>query len=347
MTVYLRTQVSTTPLVGVAMLAVRLVQGWIFWGGGSRRLLYATWKLNPHAPHWMANKLQAAIPGAVLGISHPAWALLAHPQWLLASLVTVSVIELLCGISLILGLFTRGGALASILLSAALMPLFGWQGATCIDEWTMSAATLAMGVSLFVAGGGTLSLDHWLLRGRPLLAERWWARWLGSAPWPETDTFRVSVVLALLVFLWSVGFYSYYRGAVFGRFHHGPVSPSHHALSLSAATLRPDGSLSVRAYVSAGTPAVPAHIIAVTVEDLAGRSVERWGGRDLSHLPKEAFVNDYPYNRFAPGVYGLKAPVGSVATLHLPGRQNLDAGQYKVVFQDIDGRVFEALTTLP
>lgn len=346
MTVYLRTQLSTPPLVGVAMLAIRLVQGWIFWGGGSRRLLYATWKLDPHSHQWMANKLQAAIPGAVLGVGHVAWWLLAHPRLLLASLVTISVIELLCGISLILGVLTRAGALGSIFLSAALMPLFGWQGATCIDEWTMSAATLAMGVSLFVAGGGTISVDHWLLRSRPLLAERWWARWLGSAAWPEADTFKISVVLGFLVFLWSAGFYSYYRGAVFGGFHHGPISPSHHALSLSAATLQRDGSLAVRAYVSAGTPAVPAHVISVTVEDLSGRPMERWGGRDLSHLPKDAFANDYPYNRFTAGVYGLKAPVGSVATLHLPGRQNLDKGQYKVVFQDIDGRLFEALTTL-
>ena len=57
-------------LLGLAMLAVRFVQGWIYWGGGSRRFIYAPAKLDPHAPSWMANKFQSAMPGAILGMSH-------------------------------------------------------------------------------------------------------------------------------------------------------------------------------------------------------------------------------------------------------------------------------------
>jgi hypothetical protein len=39
----------------LAMLSVRVIQGFIYWGGGSRRLIYAPSKLNPDAPTWMAN----------------------------------------------------------------------------------------------------------------------------------------------------------------------------------------------------------------------------------------------------------------------------------------------------
>jgi len=47
------------------MLSIRIIQGFIYWGGGSRRFIYAPSKLNPDAPTWMANKFQTAMPGAL------------------------------------------------------------------------------------------------------------------------------------------------------------------------------------------------------------------------------------------------------------------------------------------
>lgn len=49
-------------LAGLGLLAVRIIQGFIYWGG-SRRFIYAPDKLNPDAPHWMAYKFQTAMPG--------------------------------------------------------------------------------------------------------------------------------------------------------------------------------------------------------------------------------------------------------------------------------------------
>jgi hypothetical protein len=43
----------------LALLSVRVIQGFIYWGG-SRRFIYAPSKLNPDAPTWMANKFQTA-----------------------------------------------------------------------------------------------------------------------------------------------------------------------------------------------------------------------------------------------------------------------------------------------
>jgi hypothetical protein len=54
----------------LALLSVRVVQGFIYWGGGSRRFTYAPGKLNPDAPTWMANKFQTAMPGALFGTDH-------------------------------------------------------------------------------------------------------------------------------------------------------------------------------------------------------------------------------------------------------------------------------------
>src|SRR5258708_13673233 len=96
--------------------------------------------------------------------------------------------ELIGGVFLMAGFLTRAAALVSIGLSIVLMLMFGWQGATCIDEWTMAASNLAMGATLMLAGSGAFSIDNVLLRRRPALAGRGWFRWMGGAmPLPLPD----------------------------------------------------------------------------------------------------------------------------------------------------------------
>ncbi|MHB1267194.1 MAG: TQO small subunit DoxD, partial [Acidithiobacillus ferriphilus] len=38
-------------VAAIGLLAVRFVQGWIYWGGATRRFIYGPQKLNPH-DHW-------------------------------------------------------------------------------------------------------------------------------------------------------------------------------------------------------------------------------------------------------------------------------------------------------
>src|SRR6202008_1443070 len=162
---------------GFAMLSVRVLQGFIYWGGGSRRFIYAPEKLNPDAPTWMANKFQTAMPGALFGTDHLI-AFLLHHFWLLyPAVILFSGAELIAGAALMTGLLTRLAALVSVGFSILLMLMFGWQGATCIDEWTMAACNLAMGASLLLAGSGAYSLDNVLLHRKPALAERQGFRW--------------------------------------------------------------------------------------------------------------------------------------------------------------------------
>jgi thiosulfate dehydrogenase [quinone] large subunit len=165
-----RTGSETSRIVALALLPVRFIQGFIYWGGGSRRFIYAPSKLDPHAASWMANKFQSAMPGALLGTDHIIAFLLHHFDLLYVSLILFSAGELIAGVFLMAGFLTRAAALVSIGLSIVLMLMFGWQGATCIDEWTMAASNLAMGATLMLAGSGAFSIDNALLRRRPALA---------------------------------------------------------------------------------------------------------------------------------------------------------------------------------
>jgi len=69
-------------VAAIALLSVRFIQGFIYWGEGSRRFIYGPEKLIPDAPAWMANKFQSAMPGALFGTDHLI-AFLLHHFWLL------------------------------------------------------------------------------------------------------------------------------------------------------------------------------------------------------------------------------------------------------------------------
>jgi uncharacterized membrane protein YphA (DoxX/SURF4 family) len=333
-------------MAAIGLLSVRLIQGFIYWGGGSRRFIYGPEKLNPDAPTWLANKLQSAMPGALLGTDHVI-AFLLHHFWLLyPAVILFSGVELIVGAALMAGLLTRLAALVSVGLSVSLMLMFGWQGATCIDEWTMAACNLAMGATLVLAGGGAYSLDNILLKRNSGLAGRSWFRWLaGSLPLPLTDTdFRnlgVSVVVAVLAF--NIGTYSYYRGSVVTPFHSGPVSPMRHHFALSNGALLPDGGVKFQIYLDGGTPEAPAHIMKAELIDGENEPFETWNTETLTRLPTASIHNDFAYNRFKPGPFGIVGEMGAMATITLPPEPDVHpppGGKTVLRLTDVSGRSF-------
>ena len=100
-------------MAAIALLSVRLIEGFIYWGGGSRRFIYGPEKLDPSAPTWMANRLQSAMPGALLGTDH-LMAFLLHHFWLLyPAVILFSAAELIAGAALMAGLLTRKAELTA------------------------------------------------------------------------------------------------------------------------------------------------------------------------------------------------------------------------------------------
>ncbi len=321
-------------LAAVAMLAVRFVQGWIYWGGATRRFIYGPQKLDIHG-HWMAYKFQTAMPGALLGTGQIVAYLLHHFTLLYAGLIIFSGIELIAGLMLLVGFYTRLAALATIGLSTILMLLFGWQGATCIDEWTMASSNFAMGIALFLAGSGAYSIDSWRLSRRAGLAQNGIFRWLGGAlPLPMSDiSFRkLAFTLLGITVLFVVGTYDYYRGSVVTPFHGGPVSPKKHHWKLGGGKLGPDGSVTFTAYVNAGTPAEPSNILEISlISKRNGQTVETWNSASLIRLPKNSIRNNFAYQKIHIGKFGIVGPVGAQGSIHLPSAQKktaLNPGEY-------------------
>jgi thiosulfate dehydrogenase [quinone] large subunit len=333
----------------IGLLAVRFIQGFIYWGGGTRRFIYGPQKLNPHG-HWMAYKFQTAMPGALFGTGKVIAYLLHHFILLYASVIFFSGVELIAGFMLIAGLFTRAAAVVTVGLSISLMLMFGWQGATCIDEWTMAAANLGMGAALVLVGSGAYSLDNVLLRRYPGLANNSWFRWLGgSLPLPlKAASFR-NLALALFAFtvLFNVGTYNYYRGSVYSAFHSGPISPTKHDYALTNGVLASDGSVKFHAYLDGGTPEEPSHIVLASLMQ-NGQEVETWNTAALTKLPKTSFQNDFPYQQFKAGPFGIVSGMGAAATISLPAvsPSTISGSGFSLKLTTVNGRVFNLPLTL-
>ncbi len=339
-------------LAAIALLSVRVIQGFIYWGGGSRRFIYDPSKLNPDASTWMADKFQTAMPGALLGMGDVIAYMLQHFWVLYAGIILFSGAELIVGAALMAGLLTRLAAVVSMGFSIVLMLMFGWQGATCIDEWTIAACNLAMGATLMLAGGGAYSLDNVLLQRNPGLASRPWFRWLaGSLPLPPSDmafrNFGLAVLTAVLAF--DIGTYSFYRGSVVTPYHSGPVSPTQHHFALSDGVVLPDGGLRFHIYLDGGTPAAPAHIMKAELIGSHGQSIETWNTDALTRLPPKSIRNDFAYNTFKAGPYGLVAPMGAEATVTLPPIAGINhiAGAARLKLTDVNGRSFTTALVMP
>jgi hypothetical protein len=80
------------------------------------------------------------------------------------------------------------------------------------------------------------------------------------------------------------------------------------------------------AYLDGGTPEAPSNVMTAVLKSDDGSVLEKWDGTALSHLPASAITNEFAYNRFVPGPFGLRAEMGAMATIALPPAIGVDTG---------------------
>jgi len=341
-------------LLALVLLGTRFVQGFIFWGGASRRLFYDfhevagvdyAIKLDFELPGFVAAKLTHALPGT-LWIQAPLEWMLRFPDLIIASVWFWTFAELAVGLALIFGLLTRLAAFVSIGLNVSLMLIFGWMGSTCLDEWTMAVSGVAMSSAVFLAGGGTWSLDRLVGRGA-WAARTGGANWLFSGPVPLGAVRGLGMLLAAAAVIFTVGSYNILFGAVISPLH-ARVNFHNHHIALSGVTVAANGAVSFKAYVDAGPDTGAAYVIAARLMDGAGAVAARWDGATLAALPKDAIRNAYPYAWAAqvkPAKVGFGAVTGARATIALPppaGASLAAGGKYTLVLEAISGATWRA-----
>jgi len=352
------TAAADLSLAALILLGTRFVQGFIFWGGATRRLLYDfrdvagvdyAVKLDFHLPGFVAAKLTHALPGA-LWVSSPIEWTLRHPDLVVASVWLWTFAELFVGIGLIAGLATRACAFTSIWLNVTLMLIFGWMGSTCLDEWTMAVSGVAMSSAVFLAGGGKLSVDGRYLAG---FANSYaWAPWVLSGPLPEPVLRKLALWLGLAAMAFTVLTYQVLFGAVVSPLH-SRVSFHRHHVAIASLDVDASGGVTFDAYVDAGPDTGATYIVAAQLLDGAGRTLAKWDGAALAALSGERIRNAYPYawaSHFRTERIGFSGQTGARATITLPPPASLpatDSSGRVLVLEAIDGTIWRGIASLP
>ncbi len=253
---------SVIEFAALALLGTRFVQGFIFWGGATRRLIYdfhtvdgvdlAT-KLDFDGPGFVAAKLTHALPGS-LWVQAPLEWTLAHPALIFASVWLWTIAELAVGIGLMLGLMTRLSAFVSVYLNLALMIIFGWMGSTCLDEWTMAVSGVAMSTALIVAGGGAWSIDARFVSRIGLVQRTPWINWLTSGPLPAEPLRSLALWLSVGAIAFTLLTYQILFGAIVSPLHARVTFHRHH-IALTNVTVGADAAVRF----SAGRRCRPRH----------------------------------------------------------------------------------------
>ena len=343
-----RIEASTWQLIGAAALANRLVLGWVYWGGASRRFLYATQKIDPTSPGYLANKLVHAAPGVPFGLDGMLHWVLSQPLLLQIAVIGFSLVELVVGVGLIIGLGTRLMSLIGLGLAAFLMIVFGWMGTTCLDEWTMAASGFAMASVTLLAGSGPLSVDNMLVRSGQA-SRRPWLAWLtsGALPVDRTRYLGIAATLGVISIAFTVLFYGYNFGAIYSPLGKR-VDNLHPHVTLSDAAVG-DGRVSVNAYMDAGPDTQGLYVVRAVLAPAdtatAATPVFAYDATDLTQGDTVKIANRYaPWSTCKKIAYGLRCQLGTKSNLSfaLPAGSLGATGNaaLTLTLTDVEGKTF-------
>ena len=336
-------QPQTQSFIGAIMLPIRLVTSWLFLSAVHRRFFLAPAKHEFQSEAWLGHKINTFYPHANTGFHESLAYMLRHPEWLNVFTYVFTFSELILGVLLLFGLFSRFTGLLLAGLSVGLMHTAGWLGPTCLDEWQIASLLTTAGLVLAFYGTGRFSADHWLVYRYPSLVNQPWWQWLSYPMLSHQSPLfrRLAISAAVLVTLYVIGMNQVHHGGVWGNLHNYSKKPD---IQLSNPELSQSGDFSVTAYRDKGPEAYGTFVIQVQLKNAEGETLHTINREELAAMPKADIRNQF-VNKIAPDEHSLQIPLGAKGTLDfsLPGNQDLKPDQaYQVTMTEIGGRTYRS-----
>jgi uncharacterized membrane protein YphA (DoxX/SURF4 family) len=332
---------------GLLLTPIRWVTGYMFLSAMLRREFYVPAKMDPTSPEYTGHKFATFIPHA-LGIVKPLLTYFVdHASVLYVIAVTFTMMEALVGLLLITGFMSRLAGLVSVLLSAGILAGAGWIGTTCLDEWQIGSILIATGLTIFLSGSSAFSVDGWLLRRYPMVAEKNWFRWLLSGELaPDQRRRLISMTLAVGVLSAGAMLYSYqaFFNGLWGGMHNYSKQPH---LLVTDPLVQTDGKVKVRLYRDGGPDTYGAFVVEVRVQDASGKVLERFEADQLAKVPAGSIDQLHKLQPIKTGPYGLVLPLGAggVVDLEPPTPASLSHGEsVTLTIIDVSGAKWSADT---
>ena len=328
-------------LMGTLITPLRLIVGWQFLSTFFRRFLLMPQKMDPDSMGYIGYKFSHMMPHAIGGVGPMIEYLIqpSHATLLFVFLFVFSMIELLVGLGLMLGFFSRLTGLGSALLSLGILLGAGWLGPTCLDEWQIGVAGIGGGLAIFILGGGTWSLDYLWQKKWPALADKYWLKWLTSG---DIFTGHIHSIKKLVFVLAAVGILitlytnQAFYGGVYGKLH----NPSKHPhLILTDPVLNTNGDLTLTLYRNSGPDTYGAFIVKVAIKDAKGNIVENFNADYLSKINEKNIKNVF-FEKSHSGKYSLVVPLSAKSriTFKSVSPLSLHPGKYTINVMDVSGK---------
>lgn len=329
-------------LTGIITLALRLVVGWTYFSAFLRRVVLEN-KLLPDAPGYIGEKFNHFLPNSI-GIKPIIEYLVTNPTYLWWAMIIFTVIEGIVGLAFMLGFFTRLMSIGVLMLAAGILLGSGWLGTTCLDEWQIGILGVAAGFTVFLAGGGSVSLDHVLLPKFTFLQNQHWLVWLTSGPLAISmkTVSLISVVGAVAIFTLSLYTNQVFHHGVWGPLHNKSVKP---VIEISDARLA-DNQLAFTVYRVEGVDVYGSFLIGITLKDNNGHTILDKKAEDLAQFPINHIQNQY-IAKVKPGKHSLVIPLGAKAQITMNDAElsQLPKGTYTLILTDITGTTWEEIVS--
>lgn len=339
---------QTRHFIGAIMLPLRLVASWLFLSAVHRRFILAPGKHDFQSETWLGHKINTFYPHANTGFFEGLEYMLRNPELLNIFTYVFTFTELILGLLLLVGVFSRLTGLLLVSLSVGLMHTAGWLGPTCLDEWQIASLLTTIGLVMTFYGTGSYSTDQWLANKYPALANNRWWQWL-SYPTLKTHTplFRkIAIGTAVIVTMYVMVMNQVHHGGLWGNLHNYSKKPD---IQLSNLELSQNGDFHFTAFRDKGPEAYGTFVIRVRLENAQGETINTFDRQELAAMPKADIDNAF-VNKIGPDEHSLQMPLGAKGTLHfsLPNQQQISADQqYRVTMTEIGGRTYKTSLARP
>lgn len=321
---------SAHKTAGLFTLSLRWVIGWTYFSAFWRRLVLDN-KLIPEEAGYIGEKFNHFLPNA-LGIKPIIEYLVSNPDALEISMILFTIVEAIVGLFIIFGLFTRLMSIGVFFLAMGILLGSGWIGTTCLDEWQIGVLGITIGLTLFLTGSGTYSVDNYFMNKQYTFTHKKWFSFLGSGNLPVKKLPQKVLVMSIFIFGLTLFTNQYFHGGVFGTLHNKSVKPK-----VEISNIHLNGSqLTFQLFRVEGVDVYGSFLIGIEILDRNNNVVKSIDQNELAQFPMDKIHNHY-VAKIKTGKHSLIIPLGGKADITLDLDQVEVHENYSIKLIDISG----------
>ncbi|MBB6460152.1 TQO small subunit DoxD [Flammeovirga kamogawensis] len=325
---------KNTKIVGGLLLPLRLVTSWLFLSAVLRRLFLNPAKHDMESPMWIGHKINTFFPHANGIFKEVLGYLVVHPTEMNWFTYIFTYSELIVGVLLLFGFFSRftGGFLLS--LAIGLMHTAGWLGPTCLDEWQIASLLGTVGGILLIFGSGDYSLDSYLTNKYPKLQHNiLWKYGTQLSILTENKNYKkIVITYSIIALLYVMGTNQLLHGGVWGTLHNYSTKPNIEISNIENTTT----TLSFDSFRDKGPETYGAFVVEINLYNSTNQLIFTLNDQNFDKVS----ISNYYLNKVFFNGRALVYPLGGKAQLKFKVPEVLNRTTKRIELVDISGKKF-------